>query len=114
MKRVIFIANIPQFDVDSARSIGEITYLFDSVVEVNPFAGQNCLNKIMEKLESIEFDPESDCVALTGPVAAVAILLLAASEMSSTGQVNICIFDARAGGSYKVRTIVPLEQPYDT
>jgi len=109
MKRSIFIAPIPRFDVETARDYGEICFLFDDVRSVNPFGGQDCLRKIAEAMEKISFDAKEDSVGLSGPVPSVAMMVLAALELSEDGIVNVLIFDARDGGTYRSRALSPDE-----
>lgn len=107
MSKVFVLAPIPRFDVRPAKAHGDVVYLFSSVSEINPFNGQAALNLIAESLDKLGYKPDRDMLVLTGPVASVAMLLLAASEMSDAGEIQVLIFDARNGGSYRARTISP-------
>jgi len=109
MKRSIFIAPIPRFDVESARDYGEICFLFPDVKSVNPFGGQDCLRRIAEAMEKIGFDSKEDSIGLSGPVPSVAMMVLAALELSVDGTISVLIFDARDGGTYRSRALSPDE-----
>lgn len=105
--RVIVLAPLERFSLRNAQVYGEIQYLFTDAHDCNPMHGQGALVKIAQKLAEVRYDVERDHVALTGPVASVALLLLAASEFSEHGNVRVLMFDARGQGEYRSKSISP-------
>lgn len=106
--RVILIAPILRFDTEKASPFGDIVYLFDDVKVANPFNGQSLLAEMVRRLENLRYEPGADLIALTGPVAVVAMLALAAAEVAGDGLVSTLIYDARDGGSYRRRDLEPV------
>lgn len=90
-----------------SKPFGDIVYLFDSVHRVNPFGGNATLQSIYERLIEIDYRPDMDLIALTGPIATVSFMMVAATHRAvGLGEdVRVLIFDARDGGSYKQRNI---------
>lgn len=91
--------------MDAAESLGDVVYLFDSQYEITPLMGQKAVEAIAQKLNDIGYNPHSDAIALTGPVALVAMLLVAAVSFNRQGFITAMVFDARCGGTYKMRDI---------
>lgn len=106
--RVILIAPILRFDTEKASSFGDIIFLFDDIKAANPFNGQSLLEEMVRRLENIRYDSRHDLIALTGPVAVVAMLALASAEVAGDGLVSTLIYDARDGGSYRRRDLEPV------
>ncbi len=108
MDRVILIAPILRFDTQKAQIHGNVVYLFDDIKTANPFNGQTLLAEMVKRLEDIQYDPRVDLIALTGPVAAVAMFTLAAAEVAGDGPISTLLYDARDGGSYRRRNLEPV------
>ena len=106
-RRVIIAQQMPRFESTQASVHGDVTYLFDRDEVISDLAGQSTFDQIYRRLKDVDFDPLHDHVALTGRVAIVAMLVLAASVFSDTGSVNTLVFDARDGGTYRCRRLVP-------
>lgn len=106
MSRVFILAPIPRFDISPAEVHGSVVYLFESTKDINPFEGQAALGDIVSRLSEMEFNPETDKLAMTGPLPTVAMLVLAAHIMAPDDAVTILVFDAR-DGSYRQRKLTP-------
>lgn len=107
-KQCVFVlAPSGRFLLGNASAFGEIKYLFGDSRDMNPMHGQGAVVKLVEKLREQGYDSRTDAIALTGPVASVAFLLLAASECSEDGSVGVLIFDAREQGTYRMRRLEP-------
>lgn len=106
VNRVFLVCPVSRFDTSPASAHGQVHTLFRTTKDVNAFGGQATFDKIIEKLEKLDYDAETDMVALSGPVAAVTMLVLAASELSDRGEVKLLVFDAR-DGSYRARVVCP-------
>jgi hypothetical protein len=104
--RVFVIAPSPRFDVRDLHRFGVVCYLTPSPNDINPLAGNAAVHSITSMLERENFKPEVDMIALTGPVATVA-LVLAAAVGAYDGSLRVLIFDARDGGRYRMQTINP-------
>jgi hypothetical protein len=100
------IAPSPRFDVRDLHRFGTVSYLVDCSSELNPLAGQSTIQRIDELFKSAKFNPRHDMLALTGPVALVAYVL-ATLVAAFDEPVRVLVFDARAGGSYRLQTIDP-------
>ena len=106
-RRVFVLAPSERFSTRNLAAFGTVIYLFSDARDLNPMHGQGAIVKLVERLRALDFDNSADSIALTGPVASVAFLLLAASECSENGNVSTLIFDARAQGEYRQRTLEP-------
>lgn len=105
--RVFVLAPSERFSQRNLAAFGAIVYLFGDARDLNPMHGQGAIVKLVERLRELDYDSTADSIALTGPVASVAFLVLAASECSENGNVCTLIFDARAQGEYRQRTLEP-------
>lgn len=101
-KRVLVAAAYGRFDLTKAEQHGAIEVMLDDTL-LNPLSGQPAYNLLVERLEELQYDPKTDTIALTGPIPVVSMLVLAAAEFADT--INVLIFDARNGGSYRARTL---------
>lgn len=104
--RVFVIAPSPRFDVRDLHRFGQVCYLTQSPNDINPLAGNVAVQAITTMLEHWHFKPDVDMIALTGPVATVA-LTLAAAVGAYDGSLRVLVFDARDGGRYRMQTINP-------
>lgn len=108
-RRAVVAMPMPRFDVSKARDYGPVVYLFKNPRDVSAMSGQAAMDKIAARLREIEFDQREDAVVMTGQVAVVAMLLLAAWNGSTP--VRCLLFDARDGGQYRMHLIDPLSEP---
>jgi hypothetical protein len=58
-----------------ASVYGEIVYLMSSETEVNPFKTDEFMKMVSDRLESHNYDPAVDKIAVTGPALHVALLI---------------------------------------
>jgi 2-methylaconitate cis-trans-isomerase PrpF len=108
-KRAVVAMPMPRFDVTKAREYGPVTYLFENPRDVSAMSGQAAMDKIAQRLREISFDQQEDAIVMTGQVAIVAMLLLAAWD--GVSPVRCLLFDARDGGSYRMHLIDPRSEP---
>lgn len=90
--RVVFVQESPRFDVTAAGSHGTPFFLLE-FREVSPLNIDRARDLILERLESIKFDPERDWIALTGP--AILVATLAALAAARWEPMRLLLWDAR-------------------
>ena len=93
--RAIFVARTPRFNVSSAEEFGDITYVFDAERTPSPLNTDEIINKILDELSSMNYNPTVDFIALTGPSLLVALFLTCAMHDAGSQPVKTLMFDAR-------------------
>ena len=80
-----------KFDIKGIDAYGESVYLFDDIPR-RPLKDQLLECQIIDRLEGLGFDPESDFVVLSG--AQLSVLILATTIVSYYGPVRMLAFDS--------------------
>jgi hypothetical protein len=107
-RRKVFFVSKCRFDVASAEKHGEIVFLYDDNRRLPSgiFNPKECMADMARTLGDLDFDPDLDCIAVTGNIALCVMLFMVASELHPIGQVKALIYDARHN-DYKLRLLDP-------
>ena len=93
MNRVIFATDRLRLDVSSAEEHGEIVYLLTGDEQPSPFRPENVVDDFTNRLDELEFNPERDYIALSGPAFLTSMLLATVCKRCDR-HVNVLLFDA--------------------
>lgn len=101
----VFLVEVPRGNIDtaSARNFGELTYIFEPdqrrsrVFDVDAYA-----RDVLASLTALEFDPDRDYFALTGPVLPVNLSLY--TILRRWGRVQVLMF-VSTDSKYVSRTL---------
>lgn len=93
MNRVIFATDRQRKDISGAEQHGELVFLLTGSEQPSPFRPEDVAYRFAARLREINFDPDRDCIALTGPVFLVSMFLASAVTWCD-GRVNVLLFDA--------------------
>lgn len=94
-----------RFDISGAHRFGEVEFLLDP--DISPFNTDRVAMQIAKRLRELDYDPDRDFIALTGP--ALMLALFMGIVMSAYTEPRILLFDAKAR-KYELRT---LTSPFD-
>ncbi len=93
MARVIYLDNSLRGKTTQAVQFGEVVFLFDEY-DTRPSSFDPTFQlTLKEKLYELDFDPETDYIAVTGKY--INTVLLVATVVVTFGTVSLLLFDAR-------------------
>lgn len=95
MKRVIFATDRLRLDISPAEEHGEIVYLLTGNNQPSPFRPEDVADAFNSRLDELEFDPDRDFIALSGPAFLTSMLLAVVCAWCEC-RVNVLLFDATA------------------
>ena len=89
-----FILENGRLSTDAAEEHAHRVFLYERLP--NPLMPDKLLVELREKLIEYNFDPEADFLVLTGSPVHLAMMTLAAMDLSPWDKLNILVFDSRS------------------
>lgn len=90
--RVFILQQSNMYTVNSAKTYGKITYLFDKDEKLSSFNLDETIGQIQARLAKYNFHPDDDTIALTGSIVPVSLLLSILTHNYDT--VKVLVFDS--------------------
>lgn len=99
MPRVFFVEDNPRYDISASQSYGEPVFLSQ---QINVFNTEYAASVILDNLDEMDFDPETDIICLSGQVLKVALFV--AMVVGTYGKVKALMFDSPSH-EYRLRVL---------
>lgn len=98
--RIFILQRSNKYNVSAAEAYGEVIYLIEDYL--SPFNPDETIQRIRDRLKRINFDPNSDAIALTGT--SILISLFLSILTYDYKKIKVLLFDARTE-KYKLITV---------
>ena len=92
MARVIVAEQTDKFDLSEAKAFGDLTFLA-SEKSLRTFNVDETVKSLSDGLDSIEFDPEKDCICMSGQSIVLSYLLTIATVKYK--KIKILLYDGK-------------------